>query len=62
MPKHRNLVNVIGAAEYLATSERHVRSLVAQRKIPHHHCGRLLRFDLADLDAWLDANRVDVAS
>lgn len=46
-------------AEYLNTSERFVRRLVAERRIAFHHVGRHVRFALADLDAWLAAGRVE---
>ena len=50
-------LDVPATAEYLGVTERHVRELVYRRAIPHHHVGRLLRFDLDDLDAWMLANR-----
>lgn len=46
-------------AEYLNTSERFVRRLVAERRIAFHHVGRHVRFALSDLDAWLAAGRVE---
>lgn len=39
--------------EYLATSERHLRRLVHERKIPFHKLGGLLRFDLDEIDRTL---------
>ncbi len=61
MPKHRNLASVLGAADYLNISERHVRSLIYRRQLPHFKVGGRIRFDLDDLDAWLDAHRVEAA-
>jgi len=55
------LMTVADAAEYLATTERHVRDMAWRRILPHVKVGRLVRFDRADLDAWLDANRVEAA-
>lgn len=46
-------------AEYLNTSERFVRRLIAERRIAFHHVGRHVRFALSDLDAWLAAQRVE---
>jgi excisionase family DNA binding protein len=54
-----SLLDVAGAAEYLGTSVRFVRRLVAERRIAFHHVGRLVRIDSADLQAYLDANRVE---
>lgn len=47
------------AAEYLNTSERFVRRLVAERRIAFHHVGRHVRIALSDLDTWLAAGRVE---
>ena len=46
-------------AAYLNTSERFVRRLISQRRIAFHHVGRHVRFALSDLEAWLEAQRVE---
>jgi excisionase family DNA binding protein len=51
-------LNVAQAADYLGVSERQVRSLVYRQTIPYTKVGRLLRFNVAELDRWLDANTV----
>jgi excisionase family DNA binding protein len=52
------LLDVRACAEYIGTSERHVRRLVSERRIPFVKLGpgktARLRFDTAKLDAWLD--------
>jgi excisionase family DNA binding protein len=58
-PPAPTIVDVSGAAQYLGTSERFIRRLVSERRIAYHHVGRLVRFDVADLRAYLDANRVE---
>lgn len=57
-PAPRELLDVAGAADYLATSERHVRFLVHKREIPHTRVGRFLRFLPRDLDQYLEARAV----
>jgi excisionase family DNA binding protein len=47
------------AAEYLNTSVRFVRRLVSERRIPFHHVGRHVRIATADLDAFVQAGRVE---
>jgi DNA binding domain, excisionase family len=47
------------AAEYLSTSERFVRRLIAERRVAFHHVGRHVRFRLCDLDAFVNAGRVE---
>jgi excisionase family DNA binding protein len=43
---------VADVCEYLACSERHVRQLVAQKRIPHANVGRLVRFSRDQVVAW----------
>jgi excisionase family DNA binding protein len=50
----RRIVDIDGAAEHLTVSVRYVRTLVADRRLPHLKVGKYVRFDLNDLDEWLD--------
>jgi excisionase family DNA binding protein len=52
-------LTVAEAAAYLNTSERFVRRLVAERRIAFHHVGRHVRFAVSDLDAFVQAGRVE---
>lgn len=49
--------DVSGIAEHLAITERHVRRLVLERRIPHRKLGKLLRFDVDEVDRWMDTLR-----
>lgn len=40
-------------------TERYVRRLVHERRIPFYNVGALLRFDIADVEHWLAMHRVD---
>lgn len=51
-------LDVSGTAAYCGITERQVRALVFRREIPFTKVGRLLRFDVRRLDAWLEANTV----
>lgn len=51
------LLDIAGVAEHLAVSERHVRRLVADRRIPYVKWGHLLRFDPDEIAEWLDGGR-----
>jgi excisionase family DNA binding protein len=55
----RNYLTVQEAADYLNTSVRFVRRLVAERRITFHKIGRHVRFAVADLDAFVEAGRVE---
>jgi len=46
-------------AGLLHITERHVRRLVAENRIPYTKVGGRLRFNLARVQAWLDRNSHD---
>ena len=52
------LLGYQGAADYLDTTPRHIRVLWSERKLPAVKVGRLVKFDLDDLDAFIDRQRV----
>ncbi|MDP9419446.1 MAG: helix-turn-helix domain-containing protein [Actinomycetota bacterium] len=51
------LIDLAAVAERLGVNQRHIRRLVAERRIPYLKWGHLLRFDPVELDAWLDRAR-----
>ena len=53
----RPLLDIAGCANYIASSVRHVRRMVAERTLPHYKVGHYVRFDPDELDAWLKRNR-----
>ena len=55
--QQRQLIDIAAAADYLATTERHVRALVERDAVPYFKVGRRVRFDVDDLDRWLHAHR-----
>ena len=55
----KGLLTVGEAADYLSTSERFVRRLIAERRIAFHHVGRHVRLAVSDLDAFIAAGRVE---
>ncbi len=52
------LLSVGQLAGRLGTTPRHVRRLVAERRVPFVKVGRLVRFDPDDIAVWLDGRRV----
>jgi excisionase family DNA binding protein len=56
------LVDVQAAASYLAVSVSTLYGWVWQRRVPFVKCGRALRFDLADLDSFISANKTSTRS
>ena len=53
----RPLMDLPAVAERLCVNHRHIRRLVAERRIPFLKWGHLLRFDPDEIDSWLDQAR-----
>ena len=51
------LVDIDAVARRLGVTVRHVRRLVFERRIPFIKWGHLLRFDPAEIEAWIDTRR-----
>lgn len=57
LPKRR-LLDIKAAATYLGLSHHTLYTMVSQRRIPFVKVGRLTKFDLQALDAWIKNNTV----
>lgn len=51
------LLDIDQLAGHLGTSHRHIRRLIAERRIPYVKVGRLVRFDPNEIAQWLEGNR-----
>lgn len=51
------LIDIATLARHLGVTDRHVRRLISERRIPFLRVGRLIRFDSADVAAWLNGAR-----
>jgi excisionase family DNA binding protein len=51
------LISIGDVANQLGVDVRHVRRLVHEKRIPYIKWGHLLRFDLAELEQWIDLHR-----
>jgi excisionase family DNA binding protein len=52
------LLSIHDLADHLGTSSGHVRRLIAGQRVPYLKVGGYVRFDPADIAAWLDRSRV----
>jgi excisionase family DNA binding protein len=52
-----HLLSIDELAEHLGVTVRHVRRLVAERRVPYLKVGRLVRFDPEDVAGWLEDGR-----
>lgn len=55
------LMTIEQAGERLGVSTRHMRRLVAERRIPYVKWGHLLRFDPLAIDEWVERFSVEPA-
>ncbi|MCU1463618.1 MAG: DNA-binding protein [Acidimicrobiales bacterium] len=54
-----HLLDVPGLADHLGVTERHVRRLITERRIPYVRWGHRIRFDPDEVARWLEASRVE---
>lgn len=52
------LLTIDQLADHLGVTPRHVRRLIAERRVPFLKVGRFVRFDPGDIAKWLDATRL----
>ena len=57
-PIKRRLVDIKEAAAYTDLSVHTLYTMVSQRRIPYVKVGRLTKFDVGLLDAWIKQNTV----
>ena len=55
----RRLLTVEQAAEYMGYTPAAVRHMVARNQVPCVRKGRTLRFDVGDLDGWIEDHKRD---
>lgn len=53
------LLDVAQAAERLSVTPRFIRRLVFERRLAYIKVGKFVRFEPADLDAWLSERRIE---
>ena len=52
------LMSIDQLAQRFGITVRHVRRLVAEKRVPYYKVGRLVRFDSAEIRGWLESRRV----
>jgi len=53
-----HLLTIEELADHLGVTVRHIRRLVAERRVPFVRFGRLVRFDPAVVANWLEGSTV----
>jgi excisionase family DNA binding protein len=57
-PARPSLFSIEQLADWLGVTNRFIRRLVAERRIPFLKIGKFIRFDPAEIEPWLDPQRV----
>jgi excisionase family DNA binding protein len=52
------LLTIDQLADRLGVSIRHIRRLIAEKRVPYLKVGHFVRFDPSEIAAWLDHSRV----
>ena len=58
----KRFINIPDLACYLGISQNTLRSWIWRRLIPSHRFGRLVRFDLREIDTWVKERRIEELS
>jgi len=58
----RALLDIGEVSDWLGTSHRHIRRLIAERRIPFIKVGHFIRFDEQEVSEWIDDCRVTPAT
>lgn len=56
------MYDVPALASYLGTTDRHIRKLIQDRRVPYVKVGRLVRFREDEIERWLAENHWPVRS
>lgn len=54
----KRLLNIDELTDYTGLSKNTLYTWVCQRRIPFLKIGRLVKFDLSDVDLWLDGLKI----
>ena len=55
------VIGVEDAASYMSVPERFIRRLVAEKRIRYYKVGKYVRFELRDLDTFIEANLMEAS-
>jgi excisionase family DNA binding protein len=58
----KNLVDVKWIADLLGMKTSNIYSLVRKRKMPFLKIGNLLRFDIDDINEWIEARKMKASN
>ena len=57
--ENESFIDVDELAEYLKLKKRSTYHFIATQGIPHYSVGRLIRFKLSEIEAWMNNKKSD---
>ena len=57
--ENESFIDVDDLAEYLKLKKRSTYHFIATQGIPHYRVGRLIRFKLSEIEAWMNNKKSD---
>ena len=54
-----NMISIRELAAELGVTDRYVRRVIAERRIPYVKVGHLVRFERCEIDRWVESNRIN---
>jgi len=57
--ENESFIDVDELAEYLKLKKRSTYHFIATQGIPHYRVGRLIRFKLSEIEAWMNNKKSD---
>ena len=58
----KRLLNIKEASEYLGISQKGLYNMIYRREIPFIKIGGRVRFDIIDLDKWIEGQKIKSVS
>ncbi len=59
MDTKKRLLSINEVSEYLGIKKNTIYTWVSQRKLPYVKCGSLVRFDIIDINKWIEENKIE---
>lgn len=57
---YKRFIGIEDLAEYLDVSKNTISSWVWLRKVPYFKVGRLVKFDLKEIEIWVKEKKIDI--
>jgi excisionase family DNA binding protein len=56
----KEVINVIELSAYIGLSKSTIWKKTSNKSIPHYKMGKMLYFNIKEINSWLQSNRVEI--